>query len=210
MRVLLAEDDAALASFVQKGLESEHYAVDVSSEGEQARALATEIDYDLVVLDLNLPKVDGIVILRHVRTKKSTMPILVLSARSRVEDHVQCLDLGADDYLIKPFSFTELSARIRALLRRSHLPASSVLQLEDLRLDRVERRVERAGRRIELTAKEFALLEYLMRNSGRRITRTMIIEHVWNLSFDTATNVVDVYINYGVRVLEVVSAVGAN
>jgi DNA-binding response OmpR family regulator len=196
MRVLLAEDDAALASFVQKGLESESYAVDVSSEGEQARALATDIDYDLVVLDLNLPKLDGIAILRHVRTKKSTMPILVLSARSRVEDRVQCLDLGADDYLIKPFSFTELSARIRALLRRSHLPAASVLQLEDLRLDRVERRVERAGRRIELTAKEFALLEYLMRNSGRRITRTMIIEHVWNLSFDTATNVVDVYINY--------------
>jgi len=196
MRILIAEDDSALASFVQKGLESEHYAVDVSAEGEQARALGTEIDYDLVVLDLNLPKVDGIAILRHLRTKKSSMPILVLSARNKVEDRVQCLDLGADDYLVKPFSFTELSARIRALLRRSHLPAASVLQLEDLRLDRVERRVERAGRRIELTAKEFALLEYLMRNSGRRITRTMIIEHVWNLSFDTATNVVDVYINY--------------
>jgi DNA-binding response OmpR family regulator len=210
MRILIAEDDAALATFVRKGLESEHYAVDISVDGEQASALATEVDYDLVVLDLNLPKADGVTILRRVRTKKTGMPILVLSARNKVEDRVQCLDLGADDYLVKPFSFTELSARIRALLRRSHLPAASVLELEDLRLDRVEHRVERGGQRIELTSKEFALLEYLMRNPGRRITRTMIIEHVWNLSFDTATNVVDVYINYGLRILEVLSAVGSN
>jgi hypothetical protein len=126
------------------------------------------------------------------------MPILILTGRNRIEDRVQCLDLGADDYLVKPFSFTELSARIRALLRRSHLPAESTLQIEDLKLDRVERLVERSGKRIELTSKEFALLEYLMRNAGRRITRAMIIEHVWNLSFDTCTNVVDVYINYGV------------
>src|SRR5205814_2262620 len=130
------------------------------------------------------------------RTRKPSMPILVLTGRTRVEDRVQCLDLGADDYLGKPFSFTELSARIRALMRRSHLPAESVLTVDDLKLDRVERRVERAGRRIELTSKEFALLEYLMRNAGRRITRAMIIEHVWNLSFDTCTNVVDVYVNY--------------
>jgi DNA-binding response OmpR family regulator len=196
MRLLIAEDDAALAGFVRKGLEAEHYAVDVSEDGEQARSLAAELDYDLVVLDLNLPRLDGVSILRHLRTRKPSMPILVLTGRNRVEDRVQCLDLGADDYLGKPFSFTELSARIRALLRRSHLPAESVLTVADLRLDRVERRVERAGRRIELTSKEFALLEYLMRNAGRRITRTMIIEHVWNLSFDTCTNVVDVYINY--------------
>ncbi|HEX4486133.1 MAG TPA: HDOD domain-containing protein [Terriglobales bacterium] len=194
MRILIAEDDAALAGFVRKGLESEHYAVDVSGDGEQSRAMASEFDYDLVVLDLNLPRLDGIAILRYLRTRKPTMPLLVLTGRSRVEDRVQCLDLGADDYLIKPFSFTELSARIRALLRRSHLPAESVLAVDDLKLDRVERRVERAGRRIELTSKEFALLEYLMRNAGRRITRAMIIEHVWNLSFDTCTNVVDVYI----------------
>jgi two-component system copper resistance phosphate regulon response regulator CusR len=196
MRILIAEDDAALAGFVRKGLESEHYAVDVSGDGEQSRAMASEFDYDLVVLDLNLPRLDGVAILRYLRTRKPTMPLLVLTGRSRVEDRVQCLDLGADDYLIKPFSFTELSARIRALLRRSHLPAESVLAVDDLKLDRVERRVERAGRRIELTSKEFALLEYLMRNAGRRITRAMIIEHVWNLSFDTCTNVVDVYINY--------------
>ena len=136
------------------------------------------------------------VILRQLRTRKPSMPILVLTGRNRVEDRVQCLDLGADDYLVKPFSFTELSARIRALLRRSHLPAESVLMVDNLKLDRVERRVERAGRRIDLTSKEFALLEYLMRNAGRRVTRAMIIEHVWNLSFDTCTNVVDVYINY--------------
>lgn len=196
MRILIAEDDIALASFVRKGLESEHYAVDVSSDGEQARALASEFDFDLVVLDLNLPRLDGVSILRHLRTKKASVPILVLTGRSRVEDRVQCLDMGADDYLVKPFSFSELSARIRALLRRSRMPAESVLEVEDLKLDRVERRVERGGKRIELTSKEFALLEYLMRNAGRRITRTMIIEHVWNLSFDSATNVVDVYINY--------------
>jgi len=196
MRILIAEDDLALANFLKKGLAAEHHAVDATADGEQARAMAGEFDYDLVILDLNLPRVDGVAILRHLRARKPSIPILVLTGRNRVEDRVQCLDLGADDYLGKPFSFSELSARIRALLRRSHLPAESVLTVDDLRLDRVERRVERAGHRIELTSKEFALLEYLMRNAGRRITRAMIIEHVWNLSFDTSTNVVDVYINY--------------
>ena len=192
MRILLAEDDPALAGFVKKGLEAEHYATDISGDGEQARAMAAEFDYDLVVLDLNLPRVDGIAVLRYVRSRKPSIPIIVLTGRCRVEDRVRCLDLGADDYLGKPFSFSELSARIRALLRRCHLPAESVLSVEDLRLDRVER----GGRRIDLTSKEFALLEYLMRNAGRRITRAMIIEHVWNLSFDTGTNVVDVYVAY--------------
>jgi two-component system copper resistance phosphate regulon response regulator CusR len=196
MRVLIAEDDAALASFVRKGLEAKHYAVDVTADGEQARAMAGELDYDLLMLDLNLPRVDEVTILRHLRTRKPSMPILVLTSRNRVEDRVQCLDLGADDYMGKPFSFAELSARIGALLRRSHLPAASVLMLADLRLDRVERRLERAGKRIELTSKEFALLEYLMLHAGRRVTRAMIIEHVWNLSFDTGANVIDVYINY--------------
>jgi two-component system, OmpR family, copper resistance phosphate regulon response regulator CusR len=196
MRILIAEDDSALAGFVRKGLEAEHYAVDVSSDGEQARALATEFDYDLVVLDLNLPRLDGVAILRHLRTRKPSLPILVLTARGRVEDRVLCLDAGADDYLVKPFSFSELSARIRALLRRNRLPSESVLIVEDLKLDRVERRVTRGTRMIELTSKEFALLEYLMRNAGRRVTRAMIIEHVWNLSFDSATNLVDVYVAY--------------
>jgi len=175
MRILIAEDDTALAGFVRKGLEAEHYAVDVSADGEQARALATEFDYDLVVLDLNLPRLDGIAILKDVRRRKAQLPILILTARGRVEDRVQCLDSGADDYLVKPFSFSELSARIRALLRRSRLPSESVLRVEDLKLDRVERRVSRGSRAIELTSKEFALLEYLMRNAGRRVTRAMII-----------------------------------
>jgi len=202
MRILLAEDDTALAGFVRKGLEAESYAVDVSADGEQARALATELQYDLIVLDLNLPRLDGVSILKEVRTKKPTLPILILTARGKIDDRVQCLDNGADDYLVKPFSFSELSARIRALLRRSRLPSLSLLTVEDLELDRVERRVTRGSRAIELTTKEFALLEYLMRNAGRRVTRAMIIEHVWNLSFDTSTNLVDVYINYGLRVTQ--------
>ncbi len=217
MRILVAEDDPALGSFIKKALEAEHYAVDVSGDGEQARAMASEFDYDLVILDLNLPRVDGVSILRSVRVRKPSLPILILTGRSRVEDRVQCLDLGADDYLTKPFSFSELSARIRALLRRCHLPVESVLKVDDLRLDRVERMVERGGHRIDLTSKEFALLEYLMRNAGRRITRAMIIEHVWNISFDTCTNIVDVYVNYlrrkvddgfGKRLIHTVRGVG--
>jgi len=196
MRILIAEDDPALASFVKKGLEAEYYAVDISPNGEQARAMAAELDYDLLLLDLGLPLLDGVTVLRSLRESKPRMPILIVTSRNRVEDRVQCLDLGADDYLTKPFSFAELSARIRALLRRSHLSATSTLSVADLKLDRVERRVERAGRRIDLTSKEFALLEYMMRNAGRRVTRAMIIEHVWNLSFDTSTNIVDVYVNY--------------
>jgi len=196
MRILIVEDDAALSAFLQKGLEAEHHAVDTAPDGEQGRSMAIGIDYDLLVLDLNLPRVDGLTVLRSVRQRKTKMPVLILTVRSRVEDRVQCLDSGADDYVVKPFSFVELSARARALLRRSHLPSESVLKVQDLCLDRVERKVVRAGRSIELTTKEFALLEYLMRNAGRRLTRPMIIEHVWNLAFESTTNVVDVYINY--------------
>ncbi len=196
MRILIAEDDEALARFIRQGLEGENYKVEVFQDGEQARSAATDSEYDLMILDLNLPKLDGFSVLRHVRLKKPSLPVLILTQRTRVEDRVQCLDTGADDYLAKPFSFNELSARIRALLRRSHLPSESVLTIDDLKLDRVQRVVQRAGLKIELTAKEFALLEYLMRNAGRDVTRSMIIEHVWNLTFDTTTNVVDVYINY--------------
>jgi len=196
MRILIAEDDEALAKFVRQGLESENHSVDVVPDGEQARTAAGSTEYDVVILDLNLPKVDGVAVLRHLRVKKPSLPILILTQRTRVEDRVECLDTGADDYLPKPFSFNELSARIRALARRSHLPSESVLSVADLSLDRVQHLVERCGRKIELTAKEFSLLEYLMRNAGRKVTRSMIIEHVWNLTFDTTTNVVDVYINY--------------
>ncbi len=196
MRILVVEDDKAVAGFLKKGLEAEQYAVDIASDGEEARFMAEEFDYDLVVLDLNLPRVDGFEVLSQIRAKKSSLPILVLTARVLVKDRVNGLDRGADDYLTKPFSFSELSARVRALLRRSGRPSELVLRIGDLEMDRVERTVKRGGRRIELTPKEFALLEYLMRNVGRRVTRTMIVEHVWNLSFDTMTNVVDVYINY--------------
>ena len=180
MRILIVEDDVALASFVRKGLEAEHHAVDTAQDGEQGRSMAIGIEYDLVVLDLNLPGVDGLSVLRTIRQRKMNLPVMILTARNRIEDRVQCLDSGADDYLTKPFSFLELSARLRALLRRSHLPSASVLKVRDLNLDRVERKVERGGRHIELTTKEFALLEYMMRNAGRSLTRAMIIEHVWN------------------------------
>jgi DNA-binding response OmpR family regulator len=195
MRILVVDDDAPLATFVRKGLEAEHYAVDVAPDGELARQMASDSDYDLMILDLNLPKLDGISVLEAVRPRKPSLPVLVLTARSRVEDKVRTLDSGADDCLIKPFSFTELSARVRALLRRGPRSFEAVLRVSDLELDRVARKVERAGTMIELTSKEFALLEYLMRNAGRRVTRAMIVEHVWNLSFDTSTNIVDVYIN---------------
>jgi DNA-binding response OmpR family regulator len=196
MRILIAEDDTPLASFLRKGLEAEHYAVDVAADGEAASDLGLAYDYDLMILDLNLPKRDGIHVLQQVRGTKDAVPILVLTGRSRVEDRVAALDKGADDYVVKPFSFSELSARVRALMRRGKMPQQTTLQVDDLVLDRVERKVERGGQRIDLTSKEFSLLEYLMRNSGRCITRAMIIEHVWNISFDTNTNVVDVYINY--------------
>jgi two-component system, OmpR family, copper resistance phosphate regulon response regulator CusR len=196
MRVLIAEDDVALASFLRKGLEAEHYAVDVSTDGEQARAMAGELDYDLLMLDVNLPRLDGMNMVRQLRMRKPSLPILVLTNQSRVEDRVRYLDMGADDFMGVPFSFAELSARVRALLRRSVNPVKLVLTADDLKLERVERRVERGGKRIELTAKEFSLLEYLMLNAGRRVTRAMIIEHVWDLTFDTSTNVVDVYVNY--------------
>ena len=196
MRILLAESDTALAGFLRNALEGEHYAVDISGTAEEVRAMAVESAYDLLILDLTFPQRDVMPVLRTVRVYKPSLPIVVLSGKSRVEDRVQSLDYGADDFIAKPFSFSELSARIRALLRRAHLPSETVLQVDDLQLNRMERMVERNGRRIELTVKEFALLEYMMRNAGRRITRAMITEHVWNSSVDTSTNVVDVYVNY--------------
>ncbi len=194
MRILVVEDDIPLAKFIGKGLEEEHYAVDIVHDGEEARLMACESDYDLVLLDLNLPKLDGITILQHLRDRKRC-PVLILTGRTRLEDRIRALDAGADDCVLKPFSFSELSARVRALLRRGGPALELKLRVGDLELDRVQRIVARGGKRIELTSKEFALLEYLMRNAGRRVTRTMIIEHVWNLKFDTGTNVVDVYVN---------------
>lgn len=196
MRILVAEDDRPVASFLKKGLEAEHYAVDVVPDGEEALYMAEAYDYDLLLLDLVLPKMDGLQVLRQVRARKKHLPVLVLTGRTRVEDRVKGLDLGADDYMVKPFAFRELIARVRALLRRGNAPADFTLRVEDLEMNLVERTVRRSERKIELTPKEFALLEYLMRNQGRAVSRPMIIEHVWNFSFDTMTNVVDVYINY--------------
>jgi DNA-binding response OmpR family regulator len=195
-RILVVEDDQPVATFVKQGLESDHYAVDLAGDGEQAQSRVDEADFDLVILDLVLPKLDGFEVLSHIRAQKPSLPVLILSGRTGVEDRVKGLDLGASDYLPKPFSFSELSARVRALLRRSPDRVEMVLRVEDLELDRAERVVRRAGRRIDLTPREFALLEYLMRNAGRCVTRPMIIEHAWDFSFHAMTNVVDVYINY--------------
>jgi DNA-binding response OmpR family regulator len=196
MRLLVAENDAALATFLQESFDHEHYAVDLTHESEEAKKWAEEREYDLAILDLNLARDEGTLVLQHVRAKRCQLPILVLSGRNRAEERVQILDMGADDLVLKPFAFSELSARVRALLRRGGRSAEAVLCIEDLELNRVEHSVKRAGRAIELTPKEFGLLEYLMRNAGQHVTRAQIIEHVWNLSFDTMTNVVDVYINY--------------
>lgn len=196
MRVLVAEDDRPVASFLAKGLSAEHYVVDIASDGEEALFLAEHYDYDLLVLDLNLPKVDGFSVLQRIRAKKPHLGVLVLTGKTEIGDRIRGLDFGADDYLTKPFSLAELLARVRAVLRRSARPYEAVLQVDDLTLDRLHRTVTRAGRRIELTPKEFALLEYLMQNANRPVSRAQIIEHVWNLCFDSSTNVVDVYINY--------------
>lgn len=196
MRILLAEDDVSLGNFVRKGLEAEQHQVYLSHSGDEADFLLSTQEYDLLILDLNLPRVDGVQILRRMRNANNSTPVLVLTARSKVEDRVSLLDLGADDYVVKPFSFAELSARVRALLRRRAKPLEDKLRVADLELDRVDRRVTRAGKEIDLSPKEYALLEYLMTNADRKVTRTMILERVWQHSFDTSTNVVDVYINY--------------
>jgi DNA-binding response OmpR family regulator len=196
MRILVAEQDEALGTFLERSFDAENYAVDLAADGEAAKSLAESREYDAAIFDLNLAVPEGMDILRQVRLRRETLPILVLSNRTRPEERAQALDLGADDLVVKPFAFSELSARVRAMLRRGARSGDVILRVADLELNRVERTVQRAGRRIELTPKEFGLLEYLMRNAGTRVTRAQIIQQVWNLSFDTMTNVVDVYINY--------------
>jgi len=196
MRVLVVEDDKPVGRFLQKGLEAEHYAVDLAPDGAAALQMTASCNYDLVILDLNLPGIDGLEVLNRIRGTGSSVPVLILSGRAKVEDRVKGLDSGADDYMPKPFAFSELAARTRCLLSRASRPIETSLRIDDLELSRVERRVKRDGQMIDLSPKEFSLLEYMMRNSGRTVTRAMIIEHVWNLSFDTMTNVVDVYVSY--------------
>ncbi|HEY0703387.1 MAG TPA: response regulator [Candidatus Acidoferrales bacterium] len=196
MRLLIAETDPSLAAFLNNGFGAEHYAVDLTHDSDQAKSLIQENEYDAAILDLNLPQADGMEVLQHFRSKREQLPILILTGRNRPEERVQALDLGADDLLLKPFSFAELSARVRALLRRGARGPEAILRMDNLELNRVEHAVRRGGRPIELTPKEFGLLEYLMRNAGQRVSRAQIIESVWNLSHDTMTNIVDVYVNY--------------
>lgn len=196
MRILLVEDEEKVASFIERGLKEEHYAVDIAYDGNKAHFLAEVNPYDLIILDIMLPEKDGITLCQEIRNKKIDVPILLLTAKSSVKDKVVGLGAGADDYLAKPFEFEELTARIQALIRRKHFAQTSLLKVEDLELDQSTHRVTRASKDIVLTSKEFALLQYLMLHTGQVVTRTMISEHVWNESFDTFTNVIDVYINY--------------
>lgn len=196
MRILIAEDDAPLATFIAKAFKSEDHGTEIAFSGEDALQRMQKGAFDLLILDLNLPVISGSEVLSKVRSGNPDIPILILTATDEVAERVACLDAGADDYLTKPFSFSELSARIRAVLRRKNRGGQAYLKVADLELDYMQRTVHRGDRNIELTPKEFGLLEYFMRNSGRRITRNMIIEHVWKLSPDTMTNVVDVYVNY--------------
>lgn len=197
MRILVVEDERKVASFIRQGLQEEGYAVDVAADGAAAIDLALGgTPYDVVVLDVMLPKRDGFAVLRALREHRMAAPVLMLTARDGVPDRITGLDLGADDYLTKPFAFEEFLARVRALLRRGTAQRMPVLQLADLRLDPATRQVTRAGRTIALTAREYALLEYFLRNAGRVLTRPVLAEHVWGIDFDSESNVTDVYVGY--------------
>ena len=197
MRILVVEDERKVAAFIRQGLVEEGHAVEVAADGDAALdAVADGPPFDLVVLDVMLPKRDGLQVLRALRASRMQAPVLLLTARDGVADKVAGLDAGADDYLVKPFAFEELLARVRALLRRGHGGAAPVLRLADLSLDPATRIVTRGRRRISLTAREYALLEYLLRNAGRVLTRPMITQHVWGMDFDPESNIVDVYVGY--------------
>jgi len=194
MRILLVEDESKVARFIARGLSADRFAVDTAADGQNALDLAGAYHYDLIILDLMLPGITGTEILRRLRSRDTNVPVLVLSARDALADKVGHLELGADDYLTKPFAFAELLVRVKALLRRGPVNRASVIRVGDLELDRLSRRVTRGGRPIELTAKEYSLLEYLMANAGRVLSRSMIIEHVWDQSFDGVFSIVDVYL----------------
>jgi two-component system copper resistance phosphate regulon response regulator CusR len=196
MRVLVVEDERKVGSFIKRALEEESYAVDLCEDGAQGLDLALSGSYDVIVIDLMLPNLPGLEILRRIRKEKIHTPVLILTAQSKVDQKVKGLDAGADDYLTKPFAIDELLARVRVLLRRGAAETPGVLQVDDLILNPATREVTRDGQRIDLTVKEYALLEYFMRHAGRVLTRPMISEHVWDQDFDTFTNVIDVYVNY--------------
>lgn len=196
MRILVIEDEKKVADFIGNGLAEEGYAVDSAHDGEQGYFMATTNEYDVILLDLMLPKMDGVTLCTKLRIEENNTPILMLTAKDAIKDKVKGLDAGADDYLTKPFAFEELLARIRSLLRKKYLNQKTRFQVEDLVLDTITHTATRAGKEIVLSVKEYALLEYLMRNAGSVVTRTMIAEHVWDINFDTFTNVIDVYISY--------------
>jgi DNA-binding response OmpR family regulator len=196
MRMLLVEDEKKVSDLVARALRAERFAVDVADDGNRGWELAEAYDYDLIILDLMLPAMSGTELLRRIRRKNQQVPILILTARDATAEKVQNFEAGADDYLTKPFAFAELVMRVKALLRRGPVARSSVLRVADLEVDRLTQQVRRGGRRIELTPKEYALLEYLASNPGRVFSRTMIIEHVWDQSFEGLTNIVDVYVRH--------------
>jgi len=195
MRILVIEDEKRIAEFIARGLESAGYQVDAAEEGVRGLEMAHAVDYDLIILDLILPDMPGLTVLEKIRNRKVSPPVLILSALGAVDDRVKGLERGADDYLAKPFSFVELLARVRALFRRGQ-PMPERLQVGDLVLDAIRRKVTRGGEPIELAPKEFSILEYMMRNPGKPLTRTMIVEHVWDMDYDGLTNIVDVYIRH--------------
>ena len=196
MRILVVEDEKKLAELIARALRAERYAVDTAHDGQAAWEMIETYDYDLLVLDLMLPGLDGAEILRRTRRRNEHVAILILTARDATEEKVRNFEAGADDYLTKPFAFAELLVRVKALMRRGPVSRSSVLRVADLEVDRLSQQVRRAGQKIELTAKEYALLEYLASNPGRVFSRTMIIEHVWDQSFEGLTNIVDVYVRH--------------
>jgi heavy metal response regulator len=196
MRILVVEDEKKVARFIQQGLEEEHYAVDISHDGTEGLTMAETGSYDVIILDVMLPGKDGFGITRELRSEHITTPILMLTAKIATEDKVAGLDSGADDYLTKPFAFAELLARVRSLLRRGTQEKTTHLTAADLELDTVTHRARRGGKAIELTAKEYSLLEFLLRNKDRVLSRTIIAEHIWDYHFDTGTNLIDVYINH--------------
>ena len=196
MRILIVEDEKKISSLIKRGLKEEGYAADIASDGQEGEFLAATNEYDAIILDVMLPRIDGVALCKILRERKIKTPIIMVTAKDAVSDKVKGLDSGADDYITKPFAFEELLARIRALLRKRDGQASTKIRVGDLELDPVSHKVARGDKDIALTTKEYALLEYLMRNAGTVVTRTMISEHVWDMNFDSDTNVIDVYVNY--------------